>query len=415
MKENATLEFKSSISDSFLKTVSAFANYGGGKILFGYGNEGEVKGLQGDLDKLCLLIENKINSTLSPRPFYSLKADEGNKTITLHVEEGEHKPYFYLSKAYIRVDTASTPLDQTQLCDLILQGRNLNYEETPSSKSDLSFAFLSKALENRLGVKLENNVLRTFGLLDKRGNYLKAAEILSDQPRQKGLDVAFFKDGLSQIVERETLDDRSIFSLIEEATSFFRRHYCHEEIEGMARKEVCALPKHAFREALINALAHRRYDLDARVRIKMDKTGVEIVSPGGLLQGVSPEEYLNGRVSIPRNPLIAEVLHRLGLMELFGNGILRIKEAYEGESVKPSFSIMENSIAVFLPIKGWEVAQSKGEKEVVEVLRQGPISSGALAERLSYSQDKVYRILTSLMARNYVKKTGNGRGTKYCL
>ena len=64
MRETRNLEFKETITNTFLKTVSAFSNYEGGTILFGVDDDGNIKGLS-DLIKSCLDIENKINDTIS--------------------------------------------------------------------------------------------------------------------------------------------------------------------------------------------------------------------------------------------------------------------------------------------------------------------------------------------------------------
>ena len=67
MRETRILEFKETITNTFLKTVSAFANYNGGTILFGVDDNGNVKGVP-DVKLACLSIENKINDSISPQP-----------------------------------------------------------------------------------------------------------------------------------------------------------------------------------------------------------------------------------------------------------------------------------------------------------------------------------------------------------
>ena len=67
MRETRTMEFKETITNTFLKTVSAFSNYDGGVILFGVDDEGNSKGLS-DVKQSCLDIENKINDSISPQP-----------------------------------------------------------------------------------------------------------------------------------------------------------------------------------------------------------------------------------------------------------------------------------------------------------------------------------------------------------
>ena len=105
MKETSNLELKEKFSKSFLKTVSAFANYEGGEIIFGINDDGKVVGLENP-DMLALNIENTINDSINPNPTYSLKIND-NSTLTLKVKAGKHKPYFYNSKAYIRHGTVS--------------------------------------------------------------------------------------------------------------------------------------------------------------------------------------------------------------------------------------------------------------------------------------------------------------------
>ena len=72
MRETRILEFKETITNTFLKTVSAFSNYNGGTILFGVDDNGNVKGLP-DVKQACLDIENKINDSILPQPNYTLE------------------------------------------------------------------------------------------------------------------------------------------------------------------------------------------------------------------------------------------------------------------------------------------------------------------------------------------------------
>lgn len=104
MKQSRFIEFKSEISNSFLKTVSAYSNIGTGIIKFGYNDDGTICGLNEDLNKVCLDLENKINDSINPKPDYRFECDYNNKTIILLVYEGLYKPYMYKSKAYKRND-----------------------------------------------------------------------------------------------------------------------------------------------------------------------------------------------------------------------------------------------------------------------------------------------------------------------
>lgn len=145
MKETKVLEYKESITNTFLKTVSAYANYDGGEIIFGITDDGKKIGIHNPKDA-CLDIENKINDSITPQPEYTLEVHEAEKIITLSVKSGIHKPYLYKSKAYKRNDTATIEVDAFELTRLILAGKNMNYEESfPQTSRNCHLGCLKKS------------------------------------------------------------------------------------------------------------------------------------------------------------------------------------------------------------------------------------------------------------------------------
>lgn len=125
LRETRILEFKETITNAFLKTVSAFSNYNGGTILFGVDDDGNVKGLP-DVKQACLDIENKINDSISPQPNYTLEIQNNDQTIKLTIKSGLQKPYLYKSKAYKRNDTATIEVDTLEFSRLVLDGKKLD-------------------------------------------------------------------------------------------------------------------------------------------------------------------------------------------------------------------------------------------------------------------------------------------------
>lgn len=119
MRETRILEFKETITNTFLETVSAFSDYDGGEILFGVDDDGNIKGLS-NVKQACLDIENKINDNISPQPNYTLEIQNSEQTIKLSVKSGLQKPYLYKSKAYKRNDTSTIEVDTLEyLCLMI--------------------------------------------------------------------------------------------------------------------------------------------------------------------------------------------------------------------------------------------------------------------------------------------------------
>lgn len=413
MKENKQLEFKSDITNTFLKTVSAFANYNGGKIIFGVEDDGEVVGLNNPV-QACLDIENKINDTIRPQPQYELSVQDVEKTVTLMVEPGAHKPYTYKSKAYRRNDTATIEVDELELSRLILQGKNINYENLTAADQNLRFRILEERAKSEIGIRsLNKDVLKTLNLYNDENGYNHAAELLADINHFPGIDIARFGDSISVILKRVTFENESILSELENAVEVYRDFYQYEEIDGMSRKKVERIPEEAFREAIANALIHRTWDVNAQIRVLMFEDRIEISSPGGLPSGLSEAEYLKGNVSILRNPILGNVFYRLHIVEILGTGILRIRESYQNSAKKPSFEIYDNSLTVILPVVS-DAEMSEDESMVYGTLSKNiPKSISEIMPELPFGRSKTASILKSLAEKNYVTILGKGKSTRY--
>ena len=414
MKETRTLEYKSELTNSFLKTVSAFSNFVTGKILFGIADDGTVIGVD-DPDQRCLDIENKINDSISPKPDYVLSINRKTNVITLEVNEGKYKPYLYKGKAYRRSDTASIEVDQIELKRLTLEGSNMYFESLCSEEYDMTFTKLEEKLIEKLGVtRVTDDTLRTLGLYTKDGKLNNAASLLSDINSFPGIDVARFGNSIDEILDRESFVHVSILMQYDNAIMMYRRYYQYEQIKGVDRTIVEKIPEKAFREAVANALVHRTWDINANIRILMFEDRIEISSPGGLPSGISENEYLDGNISTLRNPVLGNIFFRLHYIEMFGTGIKRIIDSYRDYKTKPKFDIKDNSITVILPVLSSTVSVTSNGSKVLEILgSELRYSSSELAKKLKWSKDKTIRILNELVDAGYVVKYGMGRGTKY--
>ncbi len=413
MRETKDLEFKEQVTNNFLKTVSAFANYGNGEILFGITDRGEVKGVTNPV-KVCLDIENRINDSLDPVPEYTLSVNEKTSVITLRVTEGLHKPYFYKSKAYRRNDTASVPVDRLELERLILEGQNLSFEELPADRQDLSFVVLEKKLKTELGLQTVNmDTLKTLELYTDGRGYNIAAELLADSNGFCGVDMARFGDSISIIRDRECHEHISILDMYDKALAMYRKYYQYEEIKGSKREQVELIPEASFREAVANAIVHRTWDVEAHINIAMFPDRIEITSPGGLPKGLDRDEYLRGGISLLRNRIIGGVFYRLHMIERFGTGIRRINDEYGASRVKPDFEIMENTIRIMLPVMTATSNLLPDEERIYKLLRGREMASSVLAGAAGFGKSKTVGILRKLAEAGYVRVLGKGRGTRY--
>ena len=414
MKESRNLEFKSDMTNTFLKTVSAYANFGTGTIEFGRLDNGEIKGVD-DTDKFCLDIENKINDSIHPKPDYSIKVNRNKKLVILTVQEGRYKPYLYKGKAYRRSDTATLEVDQLELKRLTLEGSNMYYEDLPSEEEKLSFKYLESKFVEKLDIsKITDDMLRTLGFFTKDKKYNIAASLFADTNSICGIDYARFGKSISEILDRETFSGCSILKQYDDIVSVFKRYYQYEEIQGFERRTVDRIPEEAFREAIANALVHRTWDINAHIKVSMYEDRIVITSPGGLPKGLSKEGYIAGNISYLRNPVIGNVFFRLGYIEMFGTGIGRILASYDLFTKKPEFEVFDNSISVTLPIISLNYTITTDGEELLKVLSNGmQLSSTEIAEKIGWSKDKTIRTLNSLKAAGYIEVFGKARGTKY--
>ena len=202
---------------------------------------------------------------------------------------------------------------------------------------------------------------------------------------------------------------------LEKAVAVYRDYYQYEVIQGMDRVKVGTIPEEAFRETIANALIHRTWNVNAQIRVMMFDDRIEVSSPGGLPSGLSEMEYLKGKVSILRNPILGNVFFRLHIVEILGTGIVRIKEAYQTSPKKLEFEIYENSINVILPVIS-SLDLTEDEAIVYGVLSKSlPKSISEIASVVPFGRSKTTMLLKQLSDKKIVTITSRGRGTKYKL
>ena len=416
MRETRILEFKETITITFLKTVSAFSNYNGGTILFGVDDDGNVKGLS-DVKQACLDIENKINDSISPQPNYTLEIQNDDQTIKLTVKGGLQKPYLYKAKAYKRNDTATIEVDTLEFSRLVLEGKNISFEELPCKDQKLSFEILHRKLKENIQIETFNlDTLKTLNLYDNVKGFNNAAGLLADKNHFPGIDIVKFGENISIIQKRETFENISVLDAYEKALTVFRDYYQYEVIKGVERKIIEKIPEAVFREAIANALIHRVWDIDSHIRVSLFDDRIEIVSPGGLPVGITAEEYLSGKLSVLRNRNLANVFYRLRLVEIFGTGIIRIKQLYAESLRKPDFEVSENAIKIVLPIFETNVNLTEDEKVIYKFLSKTmlkPISE--IAPYVPFGKSKTTQLLKTMGEKGVVAVEGKGRGTKYII
>ena len=413
MRETATLEFKQQLSKSYLKTVSAYANYGTGKIIFGIADDGTPVGLA-DPQDTCLRIEHAINDSIDPVPRFELAIEEDARTVTLTVHEGPDKPYLSSGRAYRRTDTSTVEVSRLEYGRLVLTGEHVSFDALVAKEQDLAFGHLEKELASKLGLKpLDQNSLISLELMTPSGEYCNAAALLADSNHFPGIDIARFGESINIINARHTFEHMSVLEQMQRTLEVFDTYYAYEEIVGFERIAKTLVPREAFREAIANALVHRCWDVRANIKVGMFADRIEITSPGGLPAGITEELYLAGGPSVARNPILANVFFRLGHIDRFGTGIPRILDEYAHETVSPSFALRDSSITVMLPVTVLENV-TLDEEAILAVLAKGSaLTRSQISEKTQLSKSKAIRTLNALVEKGLVTKVGEGRSVRY--
>ena len=413
MRETATLEFKQQLSKSYLKTVSAYANYGTGKIIFGIADDGTPVGLA-DPQDTCLRIEHAINDSIDPVPRFELSIEWDTRTVTLTVHEGPDKPYLSSGRAYRRTDTSTVEVSRLEYGRLVLTGEHVSFDALVAKEQNLAFGHLEKELASKLGLKpLDQNSLISLELMAPSGEYCNAAALLADSNHFPGIDIARFGGSINIIHSRHTFERTSVLEQMQRTLEVFDTYYAYEEIVGFERITKTLVPREAFREAIANALVHRCWDVRANIKVGMFADRIEITSPGGLPAGITEELYLAGGPSVARNPILANVFFRLGHIERFGTGIPRILDEYAHETVSPSFALRDSSITVMLPVTVLENV-TLDEEAILAVLAKGSaLTRSQISEKTQLSKSKAIRTLNALVEKGLVTKVGEGRSVRY--
>lgn len=168
MIENETTEFKREYTDSVLKTVTAFANTAGGKILIGVDDEGKPVGAE-NIDDCYTRVTNAIRDSISPdvTMFIKYAVNESERTVEIIVSEGTNKPYFLKSKGmrpegvYIRQGASSVPASVDKIRQMIKLSERDSFEEGRSLNQNLHFTEAAYEFAAKKLISAKKNTFRS--------------------------------------------------------------------------------------------------------------------------------------------------------------------------------------------------------------------------------------------------------------
>ena len=427
--ETENIEFKSQFTEEIYKEVIAFANTDGGVVYVGIDNEGNVVGLS-DVDKEYTRITNGIRDAIQPDVTMFVRFTvQDNKVVRITVSEGTNKPYYLKGKGlkpngvFVRQGTSSVPASPDQIRQMIKDSDGDVFEENRSLNQDLTFEAAQKAFQI-YGVEFAPEKYRALGIIQKKDNiYTNLALILSDQCAHT-TKIAVFSDDACTVFRDSKEFGGSVFKQFEDTVNYLA--LCNKTvstIKGVIRTDKPDYPEEAIREALLNAIVHRDYSYSGSIIINVTDNKMEFISLGGLLPGLSPDDIRSG-ISQPRNKNLAEVFHRLKLIESYGTGIRRIFNLYDGCAKQPQIDVTPNTFKIILP--NMNTARADEPKKAAAVTPQiqkvleyiqtnGQITDKEIGDLLNLKKTRIFNITKQMRDLGLIQVIGRGEQKKYVL
>ncbi|WP_343089314.1 Fic family protein [Methanocalculus natronophilus] len=334
--EGVTLEYKERVNDSFARELVAFANTAGGRVLLGVRDDGTVKGIS-DTNDLRARIQD-IARKCDP-PVKVLLERIGEVTVVT-VRESTEKPVQCSDGFFWRLGAVSQKLSRNEIRDLFQQEGAIRFDHSVCTRFSYPEDFDTDKFRNWLG---KSSIYRDGSVEDVLVN-IEAAErsggrllfrnagvlFFAKEPRrffnQAYITCLLFKGTVKvHILDRKDFDG-GIIADIEDALRFIERNTrTAYRIEKLQREDIPEYPMAALREAITNAVMHRDWFLEgANVFVEIFTDRIEVSSPGGLPKGMQVSDL--GHKSVRRNPLIADLLHRIAYIEKAGTGIKRMRD-----------------------------------------------------------------------------------------
>ena len=434
--ESERIEYKSQITDDIYKEVIAFANTNGGVIYIGIDDKGNLTGID-NVDETYTRLTNGILDAIAPDVTMFVRyVLQDNKVIQIEVGEGSYKPYYLKSKGmkpngvYVRQGASSVQASPEQIRKMIKDSDGDTFEEMRTAQQELSFEEAERTFK-RYKVDFSEEKYIALGIRNINDvQYTNLAMILSDQC-QHTTKIAVFGDKENITFKDAKEFGGSIFKQLEDSYAYLT--LCNRTastFKGLERVERTDYPEDALREALLNALIHRDYSYSGSIIINVNNSCIEFISIGGLLPGLYEDDIRNG-ISQPRNRKLAEIFHRLRLIESYGTGIRKIYTLYKDCAVQPRIEITTNTFKLVLPNMNNNGSAAENVPETIEktpvivtpqmktvmyyLAEYGEMTDEDLQELLNIKKTRAYLLARQMNENGLIEIIGRGATKKYIL
>ncbi len=422
---------------SWLKSICAFANGVGGALIFGIDDNDNVIGLD-DIKDDSEFVSQKIKDYIDPIPqtIMHIQKENNKDILIIEVLSGEETPYYFIQRGkmetFIRIGNESVIANATEQKRLILRGKNTSFDAliTDYKFEDYSFSKLKERYKQYTGNSFEDKMYISFGITNNKGYLTNAGALLADESpiyqsrvfctRWNGLNKS---GGIIDALDSGEYNG-SIISLLNDSVSFINRNNkIMWKKTNNSRIEMPDYVERSYMEILVNALIHRNYLIvGSEIHVDIFDDRIVVYSPGGMPDGrIIQNIDIHNIPSTRRNPILADIFHRLGYMERQGSGLEKIINSYKQS---PNYTIdkyptfYSDQIQFTVTLMNLNYDKNDNNKRINNNLKNSikniiinnpTISQRNLALELNISFRKVQHLMKEMKEEEILERIGGNR------
>ena len=433
--ESRTVELKKTTGElkDAMHTACAMLNTEGGWVVFGVAPKPiKILGQQvsddtrREIAHALSLIEPQVDVRVE---YIDVPDREGNKVIAIYFEAFAwgKTPYTYHGRPYYKVESTTKEMPRAMFEDRLRAAKPKFYawERQKADRIDLT-DLNEDRIRGVVRLGVERGRMVASAVTEPMEKILDNLQLLADGKPNNAAAMLFgtniyeypqFRLRMARFRgtdKNSFLDDQraegNFFDLLDAGMTFLFKWLPQSgEIKGLMREERLEIPAAALREALINSLCHRqweKYNMTIGISIYDDR--VEIENPGLLPPPLTPETIKEPHISIPYNPIIANVLYKTTFLENWGSGVRRIVDACREQGIQePIWSENQGCVVVTFirrngtqskVTNGTQTLNDKTENQQVEQQSgtQGKVSNGTQAGALKSHSRKDKTVIKNL-------------------
>ncbi len=416
--ETEQIEFKKTtgeLKEGMISLASMLNKNGRGVLYFGVRNDGEVVGQQIG-DRTMREISQGIAAAIKPQiiPTISIELVEDKNVIKV-TAHGEEKPYSAYGKYYMRSADEDREISPQQLRSLMLSVADsiVNIE---ANNQELTFEQLKTLYAGNNLTLRENTFQQNLNLLTRGGAYNLMASILADV-NSYSIKVAVFQGtDKTNLIKRNEYGYKCMLVAVKQVLNYMEALNDTEvNVDAALRKENSLFDFSCFREAWLNACLHNRWSRQTPPAVYMFDDRIEVISVGGLPEGLTLEEFFEGK-SKPVNLELQQIMVQLDYVEQTGHGVPLIVSRY-GREV---FDITENFITVTIPlnrrkrtvhsIQGGELSFDAYDRKILCLMEENAgIKVEEISRQVGLGTTAVTNRIRRLKAGGKIERTGSRR------